>query len=360
MTMRVYQVIENLAFGDAIGNYTLFLNDILEEAGFETRIYAENIGKRIDMDKVSYLKELPELYEDDLVIYQMCQSSKLTDILKKIRCKKACIYHNITPPEFFEAYDTSQAAFQRKGMLEVKSLNHTFDYVFGVSKFDCQDLIKMGYDRERTEVLPLIVPFDDYKTEPDKTIVDKYSDDWVNILFVGRVSPNKKQEDIIRIFAFYKKYVNPKSRLFLVGSFFNEKYRFCLKKYVKELEIEDVYFTDQVKFSEILAYYSCADIFCCMSEHEGFCVPLLEAMMFEKPIVAFDSSAIGETLGGSGVLMDSKDPCMISMVFKKIQEDHELRERIIKEQNERLEYFSLENLKPFYVKKFKDIEGDTK
>ena len=127
-----------------------------------------------------------------------------------------------------------------------------------------------------------------------------YDDDYVNILFTGRVVPNKKQEDVIEAFYYYKRFIQPKSRLILVGSFAGiDKYHDQLEAYVNKLGLEDVIFTGQIKFDEILAYYQLADLFLCMSEHEGFCVPIVEAMYFNVPVIARDTSAIAWTLAGS-------------------------------------------------------------
>lgn len=115
--------------------------------------------------------------------------------------------------------------------------------------------------------------------------MEHYKDDgYTNFIFVGRVAPNKKQEDVIRAFYCYKKYCNPKSRLFIVGSYNGmERYYHRLRRYVGALELDNVVFTGHIPFAQILAYYHLADLFLCMSDHEGFCVPLVEAMYFNLP-----------------------------------------------------------------------------
>ena len=124
-----------------------------------------------------------------------------------------------------------------------------------------------------------------------------------------------------------------------------ERYKKILLSYVDALKLEDVIFTGQIPFKEILAYYKLADVFLCMSEHEGFCVPLVEAMCFEKPIIAFDSSAIAETLGGSGILIKEKDPVFVSMLIDRLLKDEVLKKQIVEKQNERLKDFSYNIIK---------------
>ena len=147
-----------------------------------------------------------------------------------------------------------------------------------------------------------------------------------------------------------KKHINPKSRLILVGSDSGmERYSGHLKEYADALELDDVIFTGHISFKAILAYYKVADVFLCMSEHEGFCVPLVEAMFFNVPIVAYDSSAIASTLGGSGILVKEKDPVFVSMVIDRLVKDAELREYVIAKQNERLKDFSYEKVRESFV-----------
>jgi len=167
---------------------------------------------------------------------------------------------------------------------------------------------------------------------------------------VGRISPNKKHENIIRAFAHYKKHVNSKSRLIFVGSDKGtEKYSECLKKYTEQLCVDDVIFVGHTDFPSLLAYYRIADIFLCMSEHEGFCVPLVEAMFFDVPIVAYNSSAIADTLSGSGVLIDETNPVLVSNVIDRIVNDAELKSAIIKGQRDRLADFSYNKVRSEFI-----------
>ena len=207
----------------------------------------------------------------------------------------------------------------------------------------------MGYTCP-IDISPSLTKFEDYEQAPDEAIMKKYRDGKKNIIFVGRIAPNKRQENIIRAYYCYKK-LEPDSRLILVGSANGmENYNERLVKYVNALGLsDDVVFTGHIKFSEILAYYHVADAFVCMSEHEGLCVPLVESMFFGVPIIAYDTSAISETLGGSGVLLDSNDPVFAAAVIDRVVRDEKLRKSLIEGQKKRLEYFSYDRLKDIFT-----------
>ncbi len=343
--MKIVQVLPTLAFGDAVGNHTRALELLIRDMGYETGIYAMNIDKRLGDDVARYVDDIPALEEDDIMLYHLSTGSDLNKVIPDIKCRKVVNYHNVTPPQFFAGISEELESLCQKGLEEVRSLADTFDYCIADSAFNKSDLEAMGYSCP-IEVAPILIDFEDYRRKPSRQVIERYSDDVVNLVFVGRIAPNKKQEDVISAFYYYKKYYNPKSRLILVGSGRGmQLYQDKLKQYVQKLGLEEsVVFTGQVKFNEILAYYRLADVFLCMSEHEGFCVPLVEAMQFQAPIVAFDSTAIGDTLGGSGILMKEKDPRLAAGVIDRIMTDVTLRRAIIDGQNERLKDFSNERV----------------
>ena len=178
---------------------------------------------------------------------------------------------------------------------------------------------------------------------------------------MGRIAPNKKQEDVIRAFYYYKRNVNRKSRLILVGNYAGmEKYYYKLRNYVDELKLADVIFTGSIPFDEILAYYHLADLFLCMSEHEGICVPLVEAMYFDVPVLAYASSAIPSTLGGSGVLLKEKDPVLAGEMMHCILSDEALRQQILQKQRKRLQDFSFESVRALFEKQIHTFLEETK
>lgn len=354
--MKVLQVLPTLAFGDAVGNHTRALELLLKDMGYETEIYALSIDKRLGKGKAKYIEDFPGLDPDDVVFYHLSTGSELNKAIPKLTCRKIVEYHNVTPPRFFTGISEELEERCQMGVDQVKKMSKVFDYAVADSEFNKNDLISMGYDCP-IEVAPILIDFEDYRRSPNPEVMARFQDDVTNIVFTGRIVPNKKQEDIIACFYHYKKFFNPKSRLILVGSGKGmDRYLSKLKDYVKKLELEEsVLFTGHVKFNEILAYYRIADVFLCMSEHEGFCVPLIEAMQFQVPIVAFDSTAIGGTLGGSGLLLKEKDPLMTAGVIDRLMTDVRLRNQIIEGQKRRLKDFSREAVTARYRELFQRI-----
>lgn len=342
--MRVIQLLPTLSFGDAIGNDTLALKEAIARMGFRSEVYAENIDKRLPADSAKNVDKLKNLAADDVILYHKSTGTDLTFRFSEMKCRKIMIYHNITPAEFFRPYSNSAAALSEYGYEGVKFLSDKVDYCMAVSSYNREDLLKMGY-KCLIDVRPILIRFDDYKQSPDEMTVKKYSDGKTNLVFVGRISPNKKQEDVIRAFYCYKR-LNPNSRLILVGSYSGmENYFERLRKYAAALGLEDdVIFTGHIKFSEILAYYRLADVFVCMSAHEGFCVPVVEAMFFDVPVIALASSALPDTMGGSGILLPDSDPAFAAGVIDRVVRDKALRSHIIEGQRSRLEDFSYEKI----------------
>ena len=356
--MRIVQVTPVVAFGDAVGNETVALKKMLQEAGYNTEIYYLNgIDSRLPKNTAKPISKM-KVNKDDILLYHMATGTDLNYMLEKYDCHKIIRYHNITPPEFFKGINDSAFTGCAEGYRGVKYLADKMDYILADSSYNLGDLKRMGYSCDG-EVIPILLDFEDYKKKPNEAIVQKYQDGYTNFLFTGRVVPNKRPEDVIRAFYCYKKYINEKSRLFLVGNYTGmEKYYNRLQAYIKELGLSDVIFSGHIKFDEILAYYSIADAFVCMSEHEGFCVPLLESMSFDVPIIAYNSSAIGETLGGSGILLEDKDPKYVAEWMNKLVTDQELRETVIANERERLAYFQYENMKKLFLDCFARLSAD--
>ena len=337
--MKIIQVLATVSFGDAVSNDALALQDYLQKMGYTTNIYAENVDFRLPKGLIKKIRDLPVLKEDDVILYHLSTGTELNYQVPKYKGKKILIYHNVTPPEYLVPYNPALARLCQYGLDGARYLAGKVDYCLAASEFNKQDLMRMGY-QGTIDVLPILIAFEDYKKDPNPQIIRKYKKAGTNVLFTGRIAPNKCQEDAIAAFYCYKKYYDPDARLFLVGSYLGmESYYAKLLAYVKELGLQDVYFTGHVKFDEILAYYHIADLFLCASEHEGFCVPLVEAMYFDVPVIAYDSTAIGSTLGGSGVLMKEKSPALTAGMMNRLYMDADLRAKVIANQKIRLKDF---------------------
>ena len=353
--MCIIQVLTTMSYGDAVSNDVIALDDTLKRQGYTTGIYAENIDARLPKKMVGKIEAIPNLSDKDIILYHLSTGTSLNYKIKEYKGRKIIIYHNITPHHFFTGYNEGAQKLCADGEKGLAYLADSAEYCIADSEYNKQDMIKTGY-KCKIDVLPILIPFDDYKKTPNSDVIRKYdSDEYINILFTGRIAPNKKQEDVISAFYMYQKYYNSKARLFIVGSYGGmETYYKQLKEYVKELKLDNVYFTGHIKFDEILAYYKIADYFLCMSEHEGFCVPLVEAMYFNVPIIAYDSSAIGSTLGGSGILLKDKKPLDTAGMIDYLEKNSDIRCQIIEDQKKRLEDFEHDKIE----RQFLDYLGE--
>lgn len=368
--MRILQVVTSLAFGDAVGNDALAIDRILRENGYETGIFCHSYDKRIKSGTVHSIKQLPKLSKEDVILFHYYGYSEIADDVIRLKSRIIFIYHNITPPEYFLHYDLPTYRLCRDGRKQLVKIVSSYDgnfqpyAIIAASDYNKEDLKTSGYTCP-IEVCPILIPFEDYEKKPNEGIVKKYSRSveeiesgagTVNIVFVGRFAPNKHQEDIIKAFAWYKENLTLNSRLFLVGGSTAESYTDLLKNYCMKLQVKDsVYFTEKVPFIDILAYYTVADVFLCMSTHEGFCVPLVEAMYFHTPIIARNVAAIPDTLGGSGLLIDDNNPVRAGLLIDKIIKDKNLRERVIERQDRRLQDFTYEHVGEQFMKVLKKL-----
>lgn len=337
--MEIHQILPTISPGDAIGNEAQEIKRVLNEWGYKSEIYAQNIHPKINAKKYTEYKKVSS--KENILIFHFSIGSEVSEFVKKLPDKKIMIYHNITPPEYFYGVNETLVNLLENGKKELRSLVDHIDLAVGVSEYNMLELQEMGF--KNTDVLPIIINFHEYSS-PNKKLLSKYDDDFVNLLFVGRVTPHKRQEDVIKIFYYYK-LINPKSRLFLAGSYEGcEIYSDYLKKLIQDLNLKDVHLLGKISFNDLISYYKLADIFICMSEHEGFCVPILESMYFEVPIIAYKSTAIPFTLENTGILVKEKNYCEIAEMVNVLIEDEELRSTLVKKQKDRLENFKREKI----------------
>ncbi len=338
--MEINQILPSFTSGDAISNEVMEIKNFLKSEGHDCNVFANHIHS--SLCGVKSYRKISKKKRDCLTIHHMSIGSELDSILPIIPGKKMMIYHNITPSDYFTGVNDELARLCSLGRQELSSLRACMSLALGDSEYNRKELVEAGY--EHTGVLPILLNFSKYDEKPNLDVMKRYGDGKTNIIFVGRISPNKRQDEVIRCFHHYKKYVNPNSRLILVGSYVGmERYYFALKDLLKKLGLSaDVVITGQVGFPDLVAHYLTADLFLCMSEHEGFCVPLLESMYYKIPIIAYNAAAVPSTLGGSGILVNKKDPLIVGELMDFVLSDENLKERMIKKQTRRLKDFSQE------------------
>jgi len=246
------------------------------------------------------------------------------------------VYHNITPPEYFLGVHDQLVRQCYHGRRELLPYRSRVDLALGDSEFNRQELEALGFDP--TAVLPVVPGFSHLDVPPDPRVTAAYDDEWTNILFVGRVIPNKRPDNVIRFFHAYQTLYNPRSRLIFAGSYGGfESYLAQLHTLIARLGVRDVHLLGQVTNEEMTALYDAADLFLCASEHEGFCVPIVESFYKRVPVVALAATAVPATMDGGGILYDTRDPRRVAALMNTVLSDAGTEERVLAAQDAALD-----------------------
>ncbi len=326
--MAIHQVLATLGYGDAIGHEVLGIQRVLRGAGHESEIFVETADYRLEPLTRDYRELVDFSHRDNLLLHHFSLGSKASRTAFALPDRMALIYHNITPPEYFVGVHRRLARQCFRGRRELRAYADRCDLAMGDSEFNRQDLDGLGFPR--TAVLPVVPDFSHLDLDPHWLVARDFDDDWTNILFVGRVIANKKIEDLISFFHVYHTVFNPRSRLLIVGAQSGfERYVASLHQLVATLGASHVHFIGHVSDEELVAFYDVADLFLCASEHEGFCVPLVEAFYKEVPVVAYAATAVPATMDGAGVLFDDKDPIHVARLMDAVVADAALQDRIV-------------------------------
>ena len=326
--IRIHQVLATLGYGDAIGHEVLGIQRVLRSAGYESDIFVETADYRLEPQTRDYRELVDASNPDNLLLHHFSLGSKASRTAYALPDRMALIYHNITPPEYFVGVHRTLARQTFRGRRELKAYADRCDLAMGDSEFNRADLEALGFPR--TAVLPVVPDFSHLDREPNWLAAGEFDDAWTNILFVGRMIANKKIEDLIRWFHAYHTIFNPRSRLLLVGAQTQfERYVASLHQLVARLGTPHVHFAGHVSDEELVAFYDVADLFLCASEHEGFCVPLVEAFYKDVPVLAYAATAVPSTMDGAGVLFEDRDPQHVAQLIDAIVSDASLQDRIV-------------------------------
>jgi glycosyltransferase involved in cell wall biosynthesis len=329
--IKIHQVLATLGYGDAIGHEVLGIQRVLRGAGYRSEIFVETADYRLEPLTNDYRELIDHSDAANLILHHFSLGSKASRTAYALPDRMALIYHNITPPEYFVGVHRTLARQCFRGRRELRAYRDRCDLALGDSEFNRQDLESLGFPR--TAVLPVVPDFSHLDQEPNWLLAQDFDDEWTNVLFVGRVIANKKIEDVIRFFHMYHTFYNPRSRLLIVGAQSGfERYLASLHQLVATLGARHVHFIGHVSDSELVAFYECADLFLCASEHEGFCVPLVESFYKQVPVLAYAATAVPATMDGAGVLFDDKDPVHVATLMDAILSDAALQDRIVEGQ----------------------------
>jgi len=341
--MDVHQFATSLSYGDAISDEMLEIRSVLREKGFGSEIFV----KMFDPKSARHVKDYREYKRfsspENVVIFHFSIGSPVSKLFFRVPDRKMMIYHNITPHEYFVDSHRILARECYKGRLEINLFVGKVDLAVGDSEFNRKELESVGY--EPTGVLPILMNFSKFDGRPDPVTSRLFANGKTTILYVGRLIPNKKFDDVIKTFYFYKKYFNPDSQLILAGDYRGlERHFASLQELTAKLKVQDVHFSGHIEFAELLAFYRAAHIYLSMSEHEGFGVPILEAFYNRIPVIGYAAGAVEETMNGGGVVVREKDFLRTAALIDRIQSDAALRTRIVEGQLKALEKFSRTNV----------------
>ena len=325
--------------GDAIGDSARRVRALLREAGHQSELYALTMDDALRDDVRPFAD--PAATRGDLTIFHYALPSPMTDAFGRLPHGRVLQYHNVTPASFFAPYDPEMFRLAVLGRRELGTLAGRVDLALGDSEYNRRELEALGF--RRTGVLPIAVDTARLTGAPRVPALEHLLDDGlVNFLFVGRIAPNKRIEDHLKLAEHYKRYVDAYYRFIFVGRYDGvPRYYAMVRALLAEYRMlgERFIFTGPVPDAELAAYYRAASVYVSLSEHEGFCVPLVEAMAMDVPVLAFAAGAVPDTLGGAGVQFWPKDLEQAAELLGLLAFEDRVRDPILDQQRRRLDAF---------------------
>ena len=330
----------------AIGNHTLEVQQTLRAAGVESEVFTEFLHPSLPGRALPYAAYASDFsgHRDDLLMYQFAIGSVVASFLRSRPERKALYHHNLTPPAMLAGWDPEILPGLRWGRRQLVELASDVDFALAVSSYNRDDLREAGY--RDIDIVPILLDLALFDREVDDATLRRLDHDrqggGSDLLFVGRVVPNKCQHNLVKAFVAYRQAYDPKARLRLVGEFASPRYVDALRQFARDAGVADaIEFAGPVSAGSLSAYYRTADVFVSASEHEGFCVPLLEAMHHRVPIVAVAAAAVPETVADAGVLLVSRSPTEFAAAIHSVLANESFRERLVAAGVGRLDDFDL-------------------
>ena len=320
--------------GDAISDHCFVLQAALRRQGASSTLYARHLDDQV-AGRVKVWTDYRRPSGRSLLLYHYSIGSELTNWVLHQDVPLALIYHNLTPAHYVAGYNDALAALLRQGREELPLLRDRVSLAIADSEYNRQELAELAFPHPT--VLPILLNTGRLDQPLLPAIAARYQQT-TNLLFVGRISPSKRQDNLIRLFAHYRHVINPDSKLILVGSANGmEVYLQQLRHLAEALGIaKGVDFVGHVPDHQLATYYRVAHVFISMSEHEGFGVPLVESMYLGVPVLALARTAVPVTLGNAGILFHHHTWDVLAELTHLLATDEYLRQRILTVQRQRL------------------------
>jgi glycosyltransferase involved in cell wall biosynthesis len=334
--MIVHQLLSGAGPQDAITTESLAFRERFRAWGWGGGDYAAHIAPGLG-GSIKLLKRFKPKPQDVLVLHHSAGAPRLRELLT-LPNRKLLLYHNVTPAWWFWEHAPVVAIHCAAGREQLAELVRSVDVAAADSAFNAAELEALG--AVRTDVIPLLVDISRLGS-PDRRAASTSEDgDGPAILFVGRLSPHKRQDEVIRVFAQYRRHRAPGARLMLVGDPITTGYLELLHNVAQQLAPGAVTIESGLSEAALGDRYRAADAFLCLSAHEGFCIPLLEAFHFGLPVIARPAGAVPETAGDAALLVDDEDPAVVAELLHLAVTDGELRTELARRGRERLEQYA--------------------
>lgn len=335
---EVHQVIPTFAPRSAVGNHTIQVQQALQEIGYRSEIYVADAWREVAHLTTRY-RDAP-VRPGGWLLYQASTGSPIADWLVERPERKLLNWHNITPASAFAAWEPHVGVELQAGRRQIAELAPHVELAISDSAFNDAELAGYGY-RRRT-VVPILLDTATFAKEVDEAVLSRLRGEGATWLFVGRLAPNKAQEDLIKALSVYRRVYDPHARLRLVGGPSSARYLAALEELRSALQLDDaVELLGDVSDAELGAHYRAADVYVSASDHEGFGVPLLEAMANDVPVIAYASTAVPETVGDGGLCLPTKEPTTLAAAVHRVVSDRALRDGLVAAGRRRLADFDL-------------------
>jgi glycosyltransferase involved in cell wall biosynthesis len=347
----INQFLTGATAGDAITDQALLMNRWLRELGFDSHVYAWHLHPSIE-GQVRPIASYRRASGEEWAILRHSIGSDVPDFLISQGLRLILIYHNLTPPEYFEGVDPLRAHLARLGLRQLEALRPRTALALADSAYNAEELRRAGYD---AAVMPISLQPERYNLPPNAELAAQLASPGPRLLFIGRLAPNKRQEDLVKLLYCLRR-ARPEAHLYLVGDRWEVGYDAWVERLASELGVSaGVTLAGKVSQRDMITYVRKSDFYVSMSEHEGFGVPLIESMYMGLPVVAYGVSAVPGTMGGAGVLFTRKEYEHLAELIDLLIDDEPLRERLIARQRERARAFLEPRVRGQFIEHLKRV-----